>query len=127
MADAKTREQAHRDAAESILRDLVKEDLLYQHHGNVCAREEAFERLARYYAPSDVAREACAELTRARHKFGKFASAHEGYAVLREEVDELWDEVKRNGSKERMRAEAIQVAAMALRFVEDLCEEDRRD
>ena len=60
----------------------------------------------------------------ARHR--KFNSAHEGYAVLAEEVDELWDEVKKKSSirsKQRMREEAIQIAAMAARFVYDLCEE----
>lgn len=48
-------------------------------------------------------------------------SIHEGYAILLEEVDELWDEVKK--SKPCMpciRKEVIQVAAMALRFLVDL-------
>ena len=49
-----------------------------------------------------------------------FYSTHEGYAVLAEEVDELWDEVKKNGNQERLRAEAIQVAAMAIRFIQEL-------
>lgn len=65
-----------------------------------------------------------AELEQATCKFGSFKSAHEGYAVLLEEVDELWDEVKKNSksrSKALMRAEAVQVAAMALRFIEDVC------
>lgn len=66
------------------------------------------------------------ELKHARVKFPRFNSAHEGFAVLKEEVDELWDEVRVNQSdphrKERMRAEAIQVAAMALRFIEDVCD-----
>jgi hypothetical protein len=54
----------------------------------------------------------------------KFNSAHEGYAVILEELDELWDEVKKNGSQrdvQKMRDEAIQVAAMAMRFVVDVC------
>ena len=44
-------------------------------------------------------------------------------ALALEEVDELWDEVKANHPERtaRMRAEAIQVAAMAIRFVEDVC------
>ena len=88
--------------------------------------------------------EAMKELERARAKFGRFNSAHEGYAVLLEEVEELKREVfwgpslfppsvlydsaenyKRLRSDERirlMRAEAVQVAAMALRFIEDVCD-----
>jgi hypothetical protein len=55
---------------------------------------------------------------------GPFNSAHEGYAVLDEERDELWDEVKkRNHNKVAMRREAVQVAAMALRFIVDCTEE----
>jgi hypothetical protein len=64
------------------------------------------------------------EYNAATRKFKPFNSAHEGYAVLAEEVDELWEEVKKKPSEERknlMRAEAIQVAAMALRFLQDCC------
>lgn len=61
------------------------------------------------------------ELLGATMNHGKFASAHEGYAILLEEVDELWDEVKkRHKSNRRMRAEASQVAAMAIRFMIDI-------
>lgn len=63
--------------------------------------------------------EICEELDRA-DKWPGFNSAHEGYAILREEVDELWDHVKVNQKKrdlDAMRAEAIQVAAMAIKFV----------
>lgn len=72
-----------------------------------------------------VADEVLAELSRARSKFPRpSASAHEAFAVLDEERDELWDEVKANhpDRKARMRAEAIQVAAMAIRFVEEVCD-----
>lgn len=62
------------------------------------------------------------ELWLARNKFKNMNSAHEGYAVILEELDELWEEVKsQKQDKARMREEAIQVAAMAARFVEDLC------
>lgn len=53
-----------------------------------------------------------------------FNSAHEGFAVLKEEVDELWDQVKINQSRrllKDMQNEAIQVAAMAIRFAHDIC------
>lgn len=62
------------------------------------------------------------ELARARRKFpGAQNSPHEGWAVIQEEVDELWDDVKANASRGQMRKEAIQIAAMAVRFIEDLC------
>ena len=60
------------------------------------------------------------EYERAVSLFSDFKSPHEGYAILLEEVDELWDEIKGNkkpGAHERMRDEAVQVGAMALRFL----------
>jgi len=63
-----------------------------------------------------------AELERAA-KWPGFNSAHEGYAVLLEEVDELWEHVKTNQKRrdiDAMRAEAVQVAAMAIKFIEML-------
>lgn len=69
--------------------------------------------------------EASAELSRAIGTHGSMRGMHEGYAVILEELDELWDEIKkRNPDKKRARAEAIQVAAMALRFVADVCGEN---
>lgn len=64
------------------------------------------------------------ELNSAERKFPPFNSAHEGFSILAEEVDELWDEVKKGskGSPSDLRAEAIQVAAMAIRFVKDVCD-----
>lgn len=57
------------------------------------------------------------ELRRALVKFPvPFHNAHEGYAVLLEEVDELWDEIKANRA-DTARKEAVQVAAMAVRFL----------
>lgn len=59
------------------------------------------------------------EWARACYKFPGFNSGHEGYAVLKEEVDELWDAVKAKDMSQA-RKEAIQVGAMALRFLMDL-------
>ena len=61
------------------------------------------------------------EYAQATKKFGKFASTHEGYAVILEEIDELWDEIKQNADKSSMRKEAVQVAAMGFRFIIDCC------
>lgn len=66
------------------------------------------------------------ECIQAMEKFPSFNSAHEGYAVLLEEVDELWDHVKTNQKRrdiEAMKKECIQVAAMAMRFALELCNE----
>lgn len=68
--------------------------------------------------------ELAAELQRARAKFPAFNSGHEGWAIIKEELDELWTEVRSNqataGRNDRMTKEAIQVAAMAIRFVIDM-------
>ncbi len=60
-----------------------------------------------------------AEAFQAREKFATFNSAHEGVSVLREEFEELWDEVKAD-NLELAIAEAVQVGAMAVRFVADM-------
>jgi hypothetical protein len=71
-----------------------------------------------------------AELASATRKFPPFRSAHEGYAILLEEVDELWETIKDNKDEDaiwRQRDEAIQVAAMAVRFLLDLGPDGGRD
>jgi len=61
------------------------------------------------------------ELSSARRTFPDFNTGHEGYAVIQEELDELWEAVKAKGTPRfRLADEALQVAAMALRFIEDL-------
>jgi hypothetical protein len=63
------------------------------------------------------------ELCRAMELWAPMQSAHEGYAVILEEMDELWEHVKMNQNRRdlgKMRTEAVQLAAMAARFVADL-------
>lgn len=62
-------------------------------------------------------------------KFPIFHSAHEGYGVILEEVDELWDAIKNNKHStdlERTK-EAIQVAAMAMKYVASLTKSETLD
>ena len=64
------------------------------------------------------------EVKSAQSKYHPFNSNHEGYAVLLEEVDELWDAIKKSKSVDAddgMKKECIQIAEMAVRFMEDLC------
>ncbi len=61
------------------------------------------------------------EHDRAIAKFDKFHNAHEGWGVIREEYLELEDEIrKKHPDIDQMRREAVQVGAMALRFIIDL-------
>ncbi len=90
----------HDDALESTLRELESS------RPAASAPDRAF---------SDVA----AEFWRAEGKHKPFNSSHEGYAVIQEEVDELWADVKAD-RKEAALVEAVQVAAMGLRYVVNL-------
>lgn len=64
------------------------------------------------------------EVIRAKGMFPEnFVNQHEGYAVLLEEVDELWDEIKKNQKVydlDKQRKEATQAAAMLMRFLVEL-------
>lgn len=65
------------------------------------------------------------ELGKARRYHRPMASPHEGKAVIEEELDELWDEIKADrGRTELARREALQVSAMGLRYILDLCQEE---
>lgn len=64
------------------------------------------------------------EYNRAVNSYPPMNSAHEGYAVILEEIDELWEVVRQKDSvrsNQQLKEEAIQVAAMALRFLIDVC------
>ena len=68
------------------------------------------------------------EYLAAVEKHADFKSLHDGYAVLLEETEELWDDIKATKKHkdmtqaeiEKMRKEAAQAAAMGLRFMVDL-------
>jgi len=67
------------------------------------------------------------ELLRAFAKHPPMNSAHEGHSVIREELDELWDHVKQDtGGGDAARKEALQIAAMGLRYAVDVCGRDQR-
>lgn len=71
-----------------------------------------------YQAAADLALK---EIVRAKIKHGdyKFVGAHHGYGVLLEEVDEMWDAIKADKIEQAVK-EAVQVAAMAIRFIAEL-------
>lgn len=79
---------------------------------------------------SDIMADIELELRRATAKHGPMASRHEAYGVILEELDEFWDEVKKNPAKmdeasrstwrHNLKVELTQVAAMAARALFDL-------
>jgi len=74
--------------------------------------------------------EVVTELFRAREKHADMPTPHHGIAVLTEERDELWDEIKKKDADrdpEAMRTEATQIAAMAIRFKRDICDGGKHD
>lgn len=58
-------------------------------------------------------------LWRAQKKHNKMETYHHGYAVIKEELDELWDEIKADNF-EKAHKESVQLAAVAQRFLIDL-------
>ena len=76
-----------------------------------------------------AAADALAESLRARALWMPFSSAREGFAFLWEAVDELKAHVWMNQKRRdygAMRAEAIQVAAMAIAFAVEICDTENR-
>jgi hypothetical protein len=75
------------------------------------------------HADEQFAEDVLAEVYRARQKYPPINSPHEGYAVILEEVEEFWDEVKRRDrlpdNFAAMGVELRQIAAMALRTYVD--------
>lgn len=71
--------------------------------------------------------EVAAEVARAMAKFDSFNSPHEGWAVIKEEMDELWEHVRANTARSgQARTEAIHIAAMAVRYALDLCPKEEQ-
>ena len=69
----------------------------------------------------DILEEVFDEVRAAQAKHAPMHSPHEGSSVIREEFEELWDEVKADrGRQESARKEAIQVAATAVRYIFDI-------
>lgn len=61
------------------------------------------------------------ELDRAIALHPPATSLHESYAIILEELDEFWDEVKKKAAardKHKAYTELIQIAAMAIRAIE---------
>ena len=62
------------------------------------------------------------ELEHSDKNYGnKFNSYHEGYAVILEELDEAWHEIKQKDvDKVKLKNELIQVAAMTIKLLQQI-------
>lgn len=63
------------------------------------------------------------ELVRARKKHGPMNSLHEAHSVILEELDEVWDEIKKKTKARDLNhllKELVQVAAMCQKTAEDV-------
>jgi len=66
----------------------------------------------------DIEKDIKDEVKKAEKKFPDYNSYHEGFAIINEEVDELWDNVKRkNVSIKEHYDEAKQIACTAIRYM----------
>jgi len=68
------------------------------------------------------------EVARAESLHAPINSAHEGYSVILEELDEFWEQVRLKRAERdpsTMRRELIQTAAMCVRTIRDVLDRDR--
>lgn len=69
---------------------------------------------------SEITKEVLQETLSAMGKHKPMPTRHDAYGVIKEELDEFWDEVReRKPDPAKMRRELIQVAAMAVRAIHD--------
>ena len=74
--------------------------------------------------PDEAFKQIETEYLRASDLYPALHSNHEAYAVIKEEIDELWDEIKKSKDikgNNQIRQELIQVGAMVVRYLENLC------
>jgi NTP pyrophosphatase (non-canonical NTP hydrolase) len=65
----------------------------------------------------------CAEIDRSSPHGEEFASLHEAYAVILEELDEVWEitrQKRRDRNADALRKELVQVAAMAIKAINSM-------
>lgn len=82
--------------------------------------EEHYRNIAKALLPGVLDRVAN-EVEKAMMKHRPMYSAHEGHSVIREELDELWEEVRADtGTSVDASKEAAQIAAMGIRYLIDV-------
>lgn len=102
---------------------IVVNDKVYPGGGNTPVFDNSTKQGREVEAMNVFLGEVFDECFRATSLHGPMNSLHEGYAVILEEVDELWDQVKLKASKrdpKNLHTELVQIAAMALKTAVNL-------
>lgn len=76
-----------------------------------------------YEARVEILTEIAAEVERAKVHGEHFHSLHEAYAVMLEELHEVWEitmQKRKDRDQDKLRKELIQVAAMAVKAIESM-------
>jgi hypothetical protein len=88
--------------------------------------QDALNEIEHIYVPNIGLRLASiidAEIERSHKHDEVFASLHEAYAVILEELDEVWDITRlkrKNRDSDKLREEFIQIAAMAIKAIHSM-------
>lgn len=119
-------DQAACNECEGHGRIFADPDETHTHPCGKCHPAEFQAWLRKQEELADAIKDLEAELQIALSVWPSFNSAHEGYGVLKEEFVELEKEIFLNQKKRdpaKMRTEALQVAAMAVRLAVEICKE----
>jgi len=73
-----------------------------------------------YYLTEKIRADIEREIDYSRNKFPEFHSGHEAYAVILEEVEELWDGIKNNNLDSNKYNETIQIISMCLCYIREV-------
>lgn len=99
-------------------------DIPADHHGPApdAVKATSSDRVVDLDPIEKLALEVAGEVRRAQDKHAPMNSPHEGWSVIFEELEELREHVRADtGTSDLARKEAIQIAAMGMRYVLNLC------
>ena len=112
---------------ESSIADAIKEkvvDALLEADTSFLQIEDYIPSVYSLEKAKKVSNDIVKEVYRAKNIFpSNFVNQHEAYAVILEEIDELWEEIKKNQKNydlDAQRKEATQAAAMLVRLLIEL-------
>jgi NTP pyrophosphatase (non-canonical NTP hydrolase) len=107
----------------SVREEVQQETADEEESGKAACRNRDFQGQKEKGEEMSFAEMVMFELQKVRSNHPPIHSFHEGYAILLEEVDELWDECRKKPKKrcrEDVLTELVQIASVCQRMAEDL-------